>query len=222
MKNRFTVPIAVAVAVHATLLFGFHSSPSVVKGRTTAKADPLPPPIEVEIEKPDVIEAAMSGCRLGDPDMSRLSLDDPPRELKLHDIAIVSAPPEPPTNLRNSRIDPLLYGGRTGSEDSLKFDPHGIVPATGLDNPPNARVRVSPDYPFGARNEGIEGEVVVEFLVDERGTVVNPIVTRSTNRLFEEPSLRAVSKWRFEPGKREGRIVRFRMSVPVVFRLGES
>lgn len=52
--------------------------------------------------------------------------------------------------------------------------------------------------------------------------VVNPFVVSSTDHRFEEASLRAVSKWRFEPGKHHGRVVRFRMSVPLVFRLTES
>lgn len=221
MNNRFTVPIAVAVAVHATLLFGFTRSPGAVTRGTLVKEDPLRPPIEVEIEKPDTIPVDITDCRLGRPDMSRPSLDDPPRELKLHDIPITSAPPSP-SPISHSRIDPLPLGNINGSEDSLKFDPNSIVSALGLDNPPNARVRVSPDYPFGPRKEGIEGEVMVEFIVDERGYVVNAFVVSSTNRVFEESSLRAVSKWRFEPGKRDGRIVRFRMSVPLVFRLGES
>ena len=33
--------------------------------------------------------------------------------------------------------------------------------------------------------------------------------------------LRAVAKWRFEPGRRHGQIVRFRMVVPIHFSLNE-
>jgi protein TonB len=42
---------------------------------------------------------------------------------------------------------------------------------------------------------------------------------RSSSHAFEEPTLRAIAKWRFEPGRRGGQIVRFRMQVPVVFKL---
>jgi protein TonB len=40
--------------------------------------------------------------------------------------------------------------------------------------------------------------------------------------MFEEPTLRAVAKWQFEPGRRDGRIVKFRMTVPVLFNLNEG
>jgi protein TonB len=45
---------------------------------------------------------------------------------------------------------------------------------------------------------------------------------RSSDRIFEEAALRAVARWKFEPGRRDGRIVRFKMSVPIVFRLDEN
>ena len=97
----------------------------------------------------------------------------------------------------------------------------GLFPGIELDNEPRTRVRVPPHYPMAAKQEGRGGEVLVEFVVDEAGRVLNPRVVRSTDRIFEEPTLRAVSKWRFEPGRRLGQIVRFRMSVPVVFNLNE-
>ncbi len=63
--------------------------------------------------------------------------------------------------------------------------------------------------------------MLVEFIVEETGRVLDPRVLDSTDRVFEEATLRAVAKWRFEPGTRDGRIVRFRMTVPGVFSLGE-
>jgi len=62
---------------------------------------------------------------------------------------------------------------------------------------------------------------MVEFTVDEMGRVINPHVTSSTHSEFEAPTLRAVQTWRFEPGKHLGRVVRFRMSVPVQFSLND-
>ena len=44
-------------------------------------------------------------------------------------------------------------------------------------------------------------------------------VVESSDRVFEEAAVRAVAKWRFEPGRRDGRVVRFRMAVPIVFAL---
>jgi protein TonB len=96
-----------------------------------------------------------------------------------------------------------------------------IVSRDQLDNSPRTRFQVAPVYPFQAKSSGQNGEVMVEFVVDESGNVLNPRVVSSSDRAFEENTLRAVAKWKFEPGRRDGRTVRFRMSVPVVFKLGE-
>lgn len=88
-----------------------------------------------------------------------------------------------------------------------------------LDRVPQTRVRVAPVYPSEARASGLTGEVWVEFVVDESGRVTRPRVMRSTDERFEAATLRAVEKWRFEPGTQKGRPVRFRMAVPVVFSL---
>ena len=80
-------------------------------------------------------------------------------------------------------------------------------------------MQMAPDYPLAMKHGGIEGSVVVEFDVDRSGQVVGIRVLRSTHREFEEPTLRAVLKWRFEPGRRNGKAVPFRMQVPVDFHL---
>lgn len=106
-------------------------------------------------------------------------------------------------------------------------DIRGLVAAKGifspgaLDNPPRTRYQAAPFYPPEKRRLGETGEVWVEFDVDETGVVHNPRVTTSSDRAFEEPTLRAVAKWRFEPGKRHGQVVAFRMTVPVIFSLNE-
>jgi len=46
-------------------------------------------------------------------------------------------------------------------------------------------------------------------------------VQSSPDPVFERPALTAVKQWKFEPGKRGGQAVRFRMRVPITFP-GES
>ena len=62
--------------------------------------------------------------------------------------------------------------------------------------------------------------VVVQFLVDEAGNGYDPMVLSATAPGFEDAVLRAVARWKFEPGTRNSRRVRFRMNVPVVFHVG--
>jgi protein TonB len=88
-----------------------------------------------------------------------------------------------------------------------------------LDHAPHATSQPSPAYPVDARARGETGTVVVEFLVDRSGTVRDPVVIRSSDPVFEEPALRGVEHWRFEPGRVDGKLVSFRMAVPVQFSL---
>jgi protein TonB len=91
-----------------------------------------------------------------------------------------------------------------------------------LDNRPRTLFQPAPDYPYVLKNQGVVGEVVVNFTVDENGNVQDVRAVRSSHQEFEMPTIRAVSKWRFEPGRKDGKKVRFRMSVPVAFTLNED
>jgi periplasmic protein TonB len=74
-------------------------------------------------------------------------------------------------------------------------------------------------YPEIARRAGIEGRVFVQFVVDEQGNVVDPVVTRGLGAGLDEEAIRAVSQARFRPGMQRGQPVRVRMSLPITFRL---
>ncbi|GJQ47698.1 MAG: hypothetical protein HKUEN01_00840 [Candidatus Kuenenia stuttgartiensis] len=64
------------------------------------------------------------------------------------------------------------------------------------------------------------GTVYILFIVNQNGRVEDPMVQRSTDSVFEKPALAAVKQWKFEPGKRNGKAVRFRMRVPISFPKG--
>lgn len=90
-----------------------------------------------------------------------------------------------------------------------------------LDQKPVARVMAPPAYPFEMRRAGISGEVVVEFIIDTRGDVILAQVTRSSRREFEAAAILTVQKWKFKPGRKDGRVVNTRALTPVVFSLAE-
>jgi protein TonB len=118
-------------------------------------------------------------------------------------------------------IPPGTIGVPTGIEAGLARV-GGTARLIDLDGVPRATVQGAPVYPGEARRTGMSGEVLVEFLVDESGVVHDPRVIRASAAVFEEAALRAVARWRFEPGRRHGTVVRFRMSVPIVFSLADS
>ena len=63
-------------------------------------------------------------------------------------------------------------------------------------------------------------KVYIVFIVDPQGKVTDPKVQTASDPAFEKSALSAVRQWKFEPGKRNGRAVRFRMRVPIVFPNG--
>jgi periplasmic protein TonB len=74
-------------------------------------------------------------------------------------------------------------------------------------------------YPEIARKAGIEGRVVVQFIVDEQGNVVNPTVIRGIGGGCDEAAIAAVQGVRFTPGMQRGRPVKVQFQLPIVFRL---
>ena len=83
-------------------------------------------------------------------------------------------------------------------------------------------MQTPPDYPARMRQEGIGGTVLVEFEVNTAGAVVRAAVVDCSRGEFAEPALRAVRQWRFEPGRRHGRVVPFRVTVPIEFGIGRN
>lgn len=77
----------------------------------------------------------------------------------------------------------------------------------------------SVEYPEFAQKAGIEGRVIVQFVVDEKGNVQDLKVTRGVHKLLNEEAIRAVKEQKFKPGKQRGEAVKVQMSLPVTFRL---
>ena len=74
-------------------------------------------------------------------------------------------------------------------------------------------------YPEIARKAGVEGRVIVQFVVDEQGNVQDPTVVRGIGAGCDEEALRVVKQAKFEPGKQRGKPVKVKMSLPITFRL---
>ncbi len=75
------------------------------------------------------------------------------------------------------------------------------------------------DYPDRARKAGIEGRVIVQFIVTEDGSIEDPRVIRGIGGGCDEEAVRAVNQAQFEPGRQRGQAVRVQYSLPIVFRL---
>lgn len=88
-----------------------------------------------------------------------------------------------------------------------------------LDQKPVIKFSSPPQYPSVMRQAQIEGEVLVDFVVNSEGKVMKPFAVRSSHREFEAAAVAAVSRWKFQPGTKGGRPVNTHMQVPIGFSL---
>lgn len=75
-------------------------------------------------------------------------------------------------------------------------------------------------YPVVAQENGIQGRVIVKFVVDKDGRITDVEITRSVDPSLDKEAMRivkAMPKWK--PGKLKGNCVRVKYTVPIVFRL---
>jgi TonB family protein len=88
-----------------------------------------------------------------------------------------------------------------------------------LDVIPVAMFQPQPVYPADLKRAGIAGKTTVSFVVDAKGNVKNVRPVDSTDRRFEAAAIAAVSKWKFQPGRRDGESVPALVVIPFYFNL---
>ena len=74
-------------------------------------------------------------------------------------------------------------------------------------------------YPDIIRRAEIEGKVIIEFIVDKNGNVVDMKIIQSVNDKLDEIALNAVRDLKFTPGRQRGKPVKVKMKIPINFRL---
>jgi len=115
-------------------------------------------------------------------------------ELDFDDFSNFDAPPPPP------------------SGPKVVFIPY--------DDPPVAMSPIRPTYPEIAQEAGIEGVVVVQAFIDEKGRVKETLILKGVpNTGLDEAAMEAIRKTRFRPAKQRERAVGVWISIPVNFRL---
>jgi protein TonB len=115
-------------------------------------------------------------------------------ELDFDDFSNLDAPPPPP------------------SGPKVVFIPY--------DDPPQALSPILPSYPEIAQEAGIEGVVVVQAFIDQKGRVKETLILKGVpNTGLDEAAMEAIRKTRFRPAKQRERAVGVWISIPVNFKL---
>jgi len=79
-----------------------------------------------------------------------------------------------------------------------------LVPLTSEVKPPKKLSGEGAQLPSSVRNKKLAVSVLVEFVVDENGSVRDPKVLESGGDVIDGPCLDAVKKWRYEPATLRG------------------
>ena len=214
--QRYKWPVIVAASLHGALLLYKPDHVSIcLIPEARAEPPPKPPAIEVDMRDPAEIP---TGGEAGGP-VSPL----PPVTPEIHvladknDIVVPTVDrATPDRTVTDLKSIPMGLTG-PGGEGTPTFDAPRMPRVVDLDRVPHAMAQSAPDYPYSMRQAGITGSVTVEFVVGTDGSVLNAEAVRWTHREFVDPAVRAVLRWKFEPGTINGRKVRFRMAVPIEF-----
>lgn len=122
------------------------------------------------------------------------------------DIA-VAAPPPPPAP--KPEVSNKVF-------DVVEEMPHFPGGAAAL----QAFLSSNTKYPVVAQENGVQGRVIVSFVVERDGSITDVRVVRSVDPSLDREASRVVrSMPRWSPGKQNGSAVRVKYTVPVVFRL---
>ncbi len=161
----------------------------------TEQPPPPPPPVEQPIiqEIPDEVEIE---------EKIEVNFDvDVQEETVIEEVVIAEAPVE-------EKADEIF--------DVVETQPNPPGGMSGW----NEYLRKNLKYPTQARRMGIEGTVIVVFVVNTDGSIQDVDVLRGIGGGCDDEAIRVVEnapKW--EPGKQRGKPVRTRMRLPIRFKL---
>ena len=136
----------------------------------------------------------------------------------------VAAPPTPVALSAPGGIGTALpYVGGVNTSAFAPPPPPAPVPEPprrvgGVVRPPERTVFKAPEYPPVAKAARIEGLVVLEATLDERGIVQNVTVLRSVP-LLDQAAIDAVRQWRYSPTRLNGVAIPIIMTVTVTFSI---
>lgn len=121
-----------------------------------------------------------------------------------NDVAVATPPPAPKQEVETKIFDvvevmPSFPGGNSALMEYL-----------------NSSIK----YPVVAQENGVQGRVVISFVVERDGSITDVQVARSVDPSLDKEAMRVVRQMpKWNPGKQNGAAVRVKYNLPVAFRL---
>lgn len=115
-------------------------------------------------------------------------------------------------------VEGLNYGPEDLGDEIVPFLPSEDMPIF----PGNVQKWIAKNvkYPAIAAENGIEGKVYIQFVIERNGTVTNIKVVRSVDASLDKEAVRVISEMpKWKPGKQRGIPVRVAYTLPIAFQL---
>ena len=122
--------------------------------------------------------------------------------------------------MNNIKIIVLLLGVSLSFSQEAIIDQHGIYIV--CEKMPEIEggikaVQKIIKYPLKAKALGVQGVVYVQFVVNEKGEVLDPKLIKKLGAGCDEEALRVLKKIKFKPGYVKGKPVKSRFTLPIRF-----
>ena len=149
-----------------------------------------------------IIEADLIGSEAVKPSSSSLP--------KIKQVAL------PTTKPRESSKDSQSESPAISSNETMN---EGLGRGSDGTQPPQVLKEFLVPYPNEAKRSRIEGDVVLQIIINELGKVENPQVLQSLGYGLDEAALYAIQQFDFIPGFKEGKVVKTQIKYRYKFRL---
>ena len=157
------------------------------------------PPPPAALAKADIIEIVKDDAEVEDDIMASIEDNQEWFDPQEYDYIMVEPEPEPEEIFFVAEDQPEFPGGEAALMEYLKK---------------NIK------YPQICRENNIQGRVIVTFIVNKDGSIVEPEIASSVNPSLDKEALRVISNMpNWKPGYQRGKPVRVKYSVPVNFKL---
>ena len=156
----------------------------------------------VEPEKKEVVKEVKSSIKFTAPVIKKDNEVKPEEEMKVADEPVKPAEEKPEVENKVFEVVEQMPSFPGGPSALMKYLSENIK------------------YPVVAQENGVQGRVVVSFVVERDGSITDVKVARSVDPSLDREAMRVVrSMPHWIPGKQNGSAVRVKYNVPVSFRL---